>query len=223
MFSSLQKSPAKRLKHAKSVMMEKHLIGRNIRDPRVLQAMDSIPREKFIAPQLERAAYDDNPLSIGFDQTISQPYIVALMIEWLELKETDTVLEIGAGCGYQAALLSLLSMYVYALEIVPELADGAGQRLKKLGYNNVTVINRDGSEGLAEHAPYDKIISAAAPKTTPAVLEDQLADGGVIVIPRGDAVYQELVRGDKHDGEIKYRHITAVRFVPMTGSAQNSV
>jgi len=201
-------------------MVERHLKGRDITDADVLKAMGSVPREKFISPALIEFAYDDNPLSIGAGQTISQPYIVALMLQKLRLTKKDKVLEVGAGSGYQAAALSLLSGHVYTTEIIKELADESAERLKRIGYPNVTVKHADGSLGLAEYAPFDKIIAAASTRKTPKSLEDQLIEGGIMILPIGGPNYQDLMLGVKSSGQVEYHFVTSVRFVPMTGTAQ---
>lgn len=207
------------LKGAKRAMIDYHLKGRDITDPATLAAMEAVPREKFVAPSMAEYAYEDAPLSIGHGQTISQPYIVALMVQELRVGKTDTVLEVGGGSGYQAAVLSLLAKHVYTTEIIRELADESAERLARLGYGNVTVRHCDGSLGWEEHAPYDRIIGAATARKVPAALESQLADGGRIILPLGDRFFQDLVLGVKRGGEVKYRTVTAVRFVPMTGAA----
>lgn len=207
------------LKGAKRAMMDYHLKGRDITDPATLAAMEAVPREKFVTPSMAEHAYEDAPLSIGHGQTISQPYIVALMVQELRVGKADTVLEVGGGSGYQAAVLSRLAKHVYTTEIIRELADESAERLARLGYGNVTVRHCDGSLGWAEHAPFDRIIAAATARKVPQALEDQLADGGRIILPLGDRFFQDLVLGVKRGGVVKYRTVTAVRFVPMTGAA----
>lgn len=208
------------LRRSRQVMIDRHLKGRDITDPDVLAAMKSVPREKFISPDLAASAYDDNPLAIGYDQTISQPYIVALMAQRLNLNKTDKTLEVGTGSGYQAAVLSKLAGHVYTTEIIEQLARESSERLGRLGYKNVTVIHTDGSYGLNSNAPFDKIISAAAARKPPKALEDQLVDGGIIIMPLGGSHFQDLVLGKKTGGVIEYETVTSVRFVPMTGSAE---
>ncbi|MDH5756176.1 MAG: protein-L-isoaspartate O-methyltransferase [Nitrospinota bacterium] len=204
---------------AKRIMIEKNLKGRDIVDPRVLAAMESVPREKFIPLEDMDVAYSDFPLSIGHGQTISQPYIVALMAQSLQIGPQDTVLEIGAGCGYQAAVLSCLASKVYTLEIIEVLAKRAEATLRNLGYDNVHVIHADGTHGWPKGAPYDRVIAAATAKKIPRALEDQLGEGGRIIIPLGQAMIQDLVVGVKREGKVDYTSVTAVRFVPMTGDA----
>jgi protein-L-isoaspartate(D-aspartate) O-methyltransferase len=196
-------------------------MGRDIRSPEVLSAMQTVPREKFISAGMEKTAYDDNPLAIGYGQTISQPYIVALMAQKLVLKKTDKTLEVGTGSGYQAAILSKLVDHVYTTEIIKELATESSERLAWLGYSNVTIIHTDGSLGLERYAPFDKIIAAAAARTPPKALEDQLKEGGLIILPQGGSHFQELVLGKKTGGVIEYKTVTSVRFVPMTGAAED--
>jgi len=158
-------------------MVYEQLVRRGIRDPRVLQAMTSVPRHRFVLPALASQAYDDRPLAIGFGQTISQPYMVARATELAAPRPTDRALEVGAGSGYQAAVLAELAAEVFALEIVPELAARAGKVIRELGYDNVTVESFDGSGGWPEHAPYDLIIVSAGAPRIPAMLVSELADG----------------------------------------------
>lgn len=209
------------LRNAKRMMIEAHLKGRGITNADVLAAMESVPREKFVDKAYMSQAYDDNPLPIGSGQTISQPYIVALMTQALTIKKTDKVLEIGSGSGYQAAVLSELAGEVYTIEIHDTLATEAAERLKRLGYSNVAVKCADGYSGWPEHAPFDKIILTAAPGHVPAPLEAQLAEGGRIILPVGGGFIQDLVIGVKKSGVVTYKDITAVRFVPMTGVIEN--
>jgi protein-L-isoaspartate(D-aspartate) O-methyltransferase len=189
-----------------------------ITDDRVLEVMNLIPREQFIPAGLKRSAYRDSALPIGFGQTISQPYIVALMTQLLELTGEEHVLEIGAGSGYQAAVLSRLARDVRTVEIVPELHDQAGSALRKLGCANVILRLGDGRAGWPEEAPFDRIIVTCAATQTPAPLLDQLAPGGRMVLPlgaRGDTQHLTLVVKDD-TGACDTRTITSVRFVPMT-------
>lgn len=208
------------LRRAKRVMIERHLKGRDISDPAVLRAMEEVPREEFVHKADRELAYADNPLPIGCGQTISQPYIVALMAQKLRLKKTDRVLEVGCGSGYQAAALSRLCAQVYTTEIVEGLAVEAAGRLARLGYANVAVRHCDGSLGWPEEAPFDKIIAAATARRTPKALEEQLAEGGLIILPVGAAFVQDLMLGEKRGGRIVYEAVTSVRFVPMTGAAE---
>jgi protein-L-isoaspartate(D-aspartate) O-methyltransferase len=195
-------------------MVREQIQARGIGDARVLQAMRDVKRHLFVPGESARDAYEDYPLPIGEGQTISQPYIVALMTELLELKPTDRALEIGTGSGYQAAILSRLAGRVYSMEIVPSLGEAASKRLDLLGYDNVEVRIGDGYLGWPEEAPFDAIIVTAAPPEIPQALVDQLADGGRMVLPVGTN-YQELMLLEKKDGRLSKRVVTAVRFVPM--------
>jgi protein-L-isoaspartate(D-aspartate) O-methyltransferase len=198
-------------------MVETQLKARDIINQRVLDAMLKVERHKFVPKEYRHLAYIDEPLPIGFEQTISQPYIVAKMTELLELNENDKVLEIGTGSGYQAAILAELCKEVYTIEIIPELAQRAEKLLKELGYKNIFVKVGDGYYGWPEHAPFDKIIVTCAPKEIPQRLVEQLKDGGKIVLPVGD-VFQELVVVEKHHGVITRKNVFPVRFVPMIKS-----
>jgi protein-L-isoaspartate(D-aspartate) O-methyltransferase len=195
-------------------MVEKQIEDRGIREPRVLDAMRRVERHLFVPQDAVAFAYDDAPLRIGYGQTISQPYIVALMTELIEPGPEDRVLEIGTGSGYQAAVLSLLVDSVYTIEIVEELGWTSEERLDRLGYGNVRVRVGDGYLGWPEEAPFDKIILTAAPPEVPQALVDQLADGGLMVLPVGTG-YQELIVIEKRDGKTSQRRVAAVRFVPM--------
>jgi len=193
--------------------------ARDVTDPDVLDAMRTVPRHLFVPPDLIEAAYRDHPLPIGYGQTISQPYIVAWMTELLELKPGEKVLEIGTGSGYQAAVLAELEgVEVYSIEIVPELADIAANRLKELGYSEVNVMQGDGYYGWPEYAPFDAIIVTAAPDHLPAPLVEQLVEGGRLVIPIGPpGGYQSLWKFVKEGGEVTAYNMGGVRFVPFTG------
>jgi len=187
-------------------------------DKAVLAAMRAVPRHEFVPPKLARAAYNDSPLPIGQDQTISQPYIVAEMTRQLQLTAKSRVLEIGTGSGYQAAVLTEFTPHVYTIEIVKPLADAAGKRLRRLGYNTVRVRHGDGYKGWKTHAPFDAIIvTCGAPKVPPPLLA-QLAPGGRIVIPvgRAGAVQQLMVIEKSKDGKTRVRKLMPVRFVPLT-------
>jgi protein-L-isoaspartate(D-aspartate) O-methyltransferase len=203
-----------RYQKARIRMVETQIRSRGVSDPRVLEAMEKIPRHRFVPGNQISGAYDDHPLPIGYGQTISQPYIVALMTECLKLESDDQVLEVGTGSGYQAAILSLLVKKVFSIEIIEPLGLSAKQRLKDLGYSNVEVRIGDGYRGWPEEAPFDAIIVTAAPETIPQPLIDQLANGGRMVIPVG-AYYQELILLSKIDGKVEERSIASVRFVPM--------
>jgi protein-L-isoaspartate(D-aspartate) O-methyltransferase len=203
-------------------MVETQIVARGVRDPRVLDAMRKVPRHRFVDPSQRSQAYEDHPLPIPGNQTISQPYIVALMSELLDLKPGSRVLEIGTGSGYQSAVLGELAKEVYTIEIVPELARLAAERLRELGYSNVTVREGDGYRGWPEHAPFDAIIVTAAPERIPEPLIDQLAAGGVMVIPVG-GFFQELkVFRKGADGNVTEKDILPVRFVPMTGEVERT-
>ncbi|MGO9230040.1 MAG: protein-L-isoaspartate(D-aspartate) O-methyltransferase [Bryobacteraceae bacterium] len=202
----------------RSAMVEKQLRRRGILDARVLAAMGQIPREEFV-PLLSRiAAYGDEPVSIGHGQTISQPYMAALMAAELELEGTETVLEVGAGCGYAAAVLGALAERVISLELIPELAEMARHNLRRTGRDgNIHVIVADGSLGYAPLAPYDAIsVAAGAPDVPPGLL-DQLRDPGRLVIPVGAYEDQELRVLHRHGGRIDSRVSTLCRFVPLRG------
>ncbi|NIM20016.1 MAG: protein-L-isoaspartate(D-aspartate) O-methyltransferase [Candidatus Latescibacteria bacterium] len=199
---------------ARMRMVDAQIRSRGISDDRVLKAMEDVPRHLFVPQDQVPAAYEDHPLPIGFGQTISQPYIVALMTECLQLEPDDRVLEIGTGSGYQAAILSKIVEKTYTIEIVEPLGRSAEKRLKELGYSNIEVRIGDGYKGWPEEAPFDAIIVTAAPETIPQPLIDQLADGGRMVIPVG-SYFQELVLVTKKDGKVKKHSVASVRFVPM--------
>lgn len=197
-------------------MVDGQIEARGVKNPAVLKVLRAVPRELFVPEELRAHAYADHPLPIGYGQTISQPYIVGLMSESLGLKKEHRVLEIGTGSGYQAAVLSRLAAHVYSIEIVPELAHSAAERLKSLGFPNVTVRSGDGYRGWPEEAPFDRIILTAAPPELPQVLVDQLKPGGRLIAPVG-VEEQELIVVDKSaDGRTTTRTLLPVRFVPMT-------
>jgi protein-L-isoaspartate(D-aspartate) O-methyltransferase len=201
-------------------MVDQQLRRRDITDPRVLGAMDDVPRHLFVPLAQRGDAYSDFPLPIGHRQTISQPYIVALMTQLAHPKPDAHGLDVGTGSGYQAAVLATLIRRVESIEIVPALAEESRKRLKTLGFNNVNVRCGDGYRGWPERAPFDLIIVAAAPGHVPQPLIDQLAPGGRLVIPVGN-LFQKLVVVEKHkDGQIEQRTVAPVSFVPMTGEAQ---
>jgi protein-L-isoaspartate(D-aspartate) O-methyltransferase len=203
-------------------MVETQIVARGVRDPRVLSAMRKVPRHLFVDSSQRALAYEDHPLPIPGNQTISQPYIVALMSELLEVTPGSRVLEIGTGSGYQSAVLAEIAREVYTIEIVPELARSAAARLKELHYDNVTVREGDGYRGWPEHAPFDGIVVTAAPERIPQPLVDQLAPGGVMVIPVG-GFFQELkVFRKSADGRVTEKDILPVRFVPMTGEVEKT-
>jgi len=202
------------LRAARLRMVDEQIRARGIKDERVLSAIATVPRHNFVPTSLISRAYDDNPLPIGHDQTISQPYIVALMTEAAHVQPTDRVLEIGTGSGYQAAILSLLAKDVFSIEIVEPLGKAARELLWKLGYHNVEVRIGDGYRGWPEEAPFDVIIVTAAPEELPQALIDQLADGGRMVLPVG-SYYQELFILTREGDSIKKEKLANVRFVPM--------
>ena len=195
-------------------MVQQQLIPREIKNPGVIDAFIKVERHRFIPESLRSSAYADFPVPIGEKQTISQPYIVALMTERLDLTGNERVLEIGTGSGYQAAILAELAAQVYTIEIIPFLAERAEKLLKRLGYNNVVVKCGDGYIGWEEHAPFDAIIVTCAPEEIPQALVEQLSDAGKMVIPVG-SVYQELKLIQKKDEQVKVKDIIPVRFVPM--------
>lgn len=195
--------------------------GRDIKDPRVLAAMEKVPRHKFVPKEFINEAYNDYPLPIGFGQTISQPFIVAFMTEQLKLTPTDKVLEIGTGSGYQAAILAELAKEVYTIEIIPELAERARQILRELSYTNVFVKTGDGYKGWPEAAPFDAIMLTCAPDHIPPLLIEQLKPDGRMILPiTGPLGMQELVLLVKEKDKLIQKAILPVRFVPMTGEAQ---
>jgi len=197
-------------------MVEDQIERRGVSDNRVLVAMREVPRHEFVPDHLKKYAYADEPLPIGEDQTISQPYIVAYMTEYLRLEETDKVLEIGTGSGYQAAVLAEIVDSVYTIEIVDVLAESAERTLDRLGYDNVLVKRGDGYAGWPEHAPFDAIIITAAPTKIPEPLKEQLKVGGSMILPLGD-YSQELVLIEKNINGYNQKSLLPVRFVPMTG------
>ena len=194
--------------------------GRDITHARVLAVMEKVPRHELVPERLRSLAYSDQPLPIGYDQTISQPFIVAFMTAQLDPQPTERVLEIGTGSGYQAAVLAELAREVYTIEIVPPLAQRAESDLKRLGYTNVFVRTGDGYQGWPEAAPFDAIIVTCAPENVPQPLVNQLRDGGRMIIPVGPAGNQELVLLKKRGDKLETKAVLPVRFVPMTGEAQ---
>jgi protein-L-isoaspartate(D-aspartate) O-methyltransferase len=202
-------------------MVEQQIRARGISNPDVLEAIKSVPREMFVPQDLRHEAFADRPLPIGEGQTISQPYIVALMTEAVYRRSTDKVLEIGTGCGYQTAVLAELFEQVYSIEMVQSLQEKARQVLDRLRYNNVTLKVGDGFQGWPEHEPFDAIILTAAPASVPKPLLDGLAEGGRLIAPVGTGV-QDLMLYTRRDGKLEEERMGAVRFVPMTGEAQSS-
>jgi protein-L-isoaspartate(D-aspartate) O-methyltransferase len=200
-------------------MVKEQIVMRGISAERVLAAMRKVPREEFVPQEFRAASYSDAPLPIGYDQTISQPYIVAFMTEQLHPQPGDRVLEIGTGSGYQAAILAELVAEVYSIEIIEPLAKTAEATLRRLGYRNVRVKAGDGYQGWPEHAPFDCIIVTCAPNQVPQPLREQLRENGRMVIPVGSFGDQELYLLEKERGALRQRSILPVRFVPMTGKA----
>lgn len=198
-------------------MVETQIAERGVKDPAVLSAMKTVPRHQFVPPAQVGSAYRDQPLPIGYGQTISQPYIVAYMTEILNLKGDERVLEIGTGSGYQAAVLAECTAGVYSVEIIPELHQSAGERLARLGYEGIDLKEGDGYFGWEEHAPYDAIIVTCAAGHIPPPLIQQLKPGGRMIIPVGSVwSVQSLVLAEKEaSGRIKTRNLMAVRFVPL--------
>jgi protein-L-isoaspartate(D-aspartate) O-methyltransferase len=201
-------------------MVDQQLKPRGIKDERVLAAMTKVPREEFVPADQRADAYQDGPLPIGYDQTISQPYIVAYMTEQLRLKPGDRVLEIGSGSGYQAAILADLVADVYTIEIIEPLGKTAEATLQRLGYKNVHLKVGDGYKGWPEEAPFDAIIVTCAPDKVPQPLMDQLKDGGRMVIPVGERFAQQLYLLEKQNGQLKESATLPVRFVPMRRKPQ---
>jgi protein-L-isoaspartate(D-aspartate) O-methyltransferase len=212
-------SPPDAWSEARATMVREQIAGRGIQDPRVLAALARVPRHELVPDALREYAYEDQPLPIGYDQTISQPFVVAYMTEQLRLRGDERVLEIGTGSGYQAAVLSLLAREVYSIELVKELGERARADLARLGYANVHVRVGDGYQGWPEQAPFDAIIVTAAPGHVPQPLIDQLAVGGRLVLPVG-GFDQELLRIERDAAGLRREHLIGVRFVPMRGEAQ---
>ena len=200
-------------------MVQEQIMARGVTDPRVLHVMRTIPRHQFVLESDVEEAYEDHPLSIGFGQTISQPYIVAFMTEALNLQPHERVLEIGAGSGYQAAVLSQLAKKVFSIEIVESLADRAKKTLNNLGINNVIIRTGDGYQGWLNEAPFDAIMLTAAPEHIPQPLLDQLVIGGRLILPLGKMV-QRLILMKRTQEVWKKDELFPVAFVPMTGEVQ---
>ena len=198
-------------------MVENQIRHRGITDKSILNAMVTVPRHLFVDKKNQRFAYIDGPLLIGHDQTISQPYIVAFMTDELKLKPYHKVLEIGTGCGYQSAVLSLLADKIISLELVKSLADSAKRRLNKLGYANITVHNSNGLKGWKNDAPYDRIIGTAAPASIPDDLIEQLAPNGIMILPVGASIFDQslfiVIKNNR--GKASIKRSLGVRFVPM--------
>ena len=200
-------------------MVERQIAARGIRDPMILDAFRHVPREEFVSSQYVRQVYGDHPLPIEAGQTISQPYIVALMIEAAGIEPGDRVLEVGAGSGYAAAVMSRIAAEVIAIERKPELAAIATERMQRLGHDNVTIVLGDGTRGCPEHAPFDAILAAASGSHVPQPLVDQLVEGGRLVMPVGSQAWaQQLVKITKlADGRTEREDLGGVRFVPLIG------
>lgn len=200
---------------AREAMVEEQIRRRGVCDERVLRAMRTVPRHEFVAPEWRGKAYDDVPLPIGLEQTISQPYIVATMTAALELRGTERVLEIGTGCGYQAAVLACLAQEVHSVEVRPELATSASDRLKRFGFANVQVHCGDGSVGLSEFAPYDAILVAASAPQLPEQLVGQLSDEGRMIVPIDEDEISVLIFVRKHGTKLVVERREGCRFVPL--------
>jgi protein-L-isoaspartate(D-aspartate) O-methyltransferase len=205
------------LTHVRERMVEEQIRSRGIKDARVLDAMATIPRHVFVPSENRHLAYADAPLPIGHRQTISQPFIVALMTELLGLQGDETVLEVGTGSGYQAAILGRLAKHVYSLERIPELAEHARGILSALELDNVEVLIADGSQGLPEHAPFGGIMVTAAAPRVPIPLKEQLADGGRLVLPVGEQAGQILECWERQGDDFSRERVAPVAFVPLVG------
>ncbi len=204
-------------KQERQLMVEQQLIGRDIEDSSVLAAFREVPRHEFVPEEQQDNAYQDSPLPIDEDQTISQPYIVAEMIETLRPEAGDRVLEVGTGSGYATAILSRLAEKVYSIERFKKLARKAESRFQSLGYKNIELHIGDGTKGWSEKAPYEGILVSAAAPEIPVSLQEQLAPGGRMVVPVGDKGMQKLFRLEYKNGEIKKNNLGLVRFVPLIG------
>ncbi len=202
---------------ARKAMVERQLLTRGIQDPKVLDAMGKVERHRFIPENLQELAYADQPLPIDRQQTISQPYIVALMSEALEVGENDVVLEIGTGSGYQAAILAEICKMVYTVEKYPELLDTASSILREIGYENVIGKTDDGTLGWPEHQPYDAIMVTAGAPNVPKPLIEQLKEGGRLVIPVGDNTSQEMLKLTRKKDHVTEQRLGGCRFVPLRG------
>ncbi|HSB62943.1 MAG TPA: protein-L-isoaspartate(D-aspartate) O-methyltransferase [Thermoanaerobaculia bacterium] len=213
--------PADPMQKKRNDMVETQIAARGIRDPRVLEAMRTVPRHLFVPPAEAASAYADRPLPIGSGQTISQPYVVAFMSEQLRLTGKEKVLEIGTGSGYSTAILAALASKVFSIEIRPELSHQAKERLEKLGVKNVELRAADGYRGWPEEAPFDAILVTAAPERIPPPLLEQLAPEGRMVIPVG-AFYQELKVIKRQGGGYSEKSVLPVRFVPFVGEAEGA-
>uniref|UniRef100_A0A7C4AJA7 Protein-L-isoaspartate O-methyltransferase n=1 Tax=Thermodesulfovibrio aggregans TaxID=86166 RepID=A0A7C4AJA7_9BACT len=204
-------------KHLREWMVDSQIVERGIRDKRVIEVMKKVPRHLFVPEDIMEEAYDDRALPIGHGQTISQPYIVALMTELLELKGDEKVLEIGTGSGYQAAILAELAREIHTIERIEVLASEAKKRFEKLGYKNIKIYVKDGTEGLPEEAPFDRIIITAATPDVPQPLVEQLKEEGIIVAPVGERYSQHMLKAIKKAGELERHYLIPVAFVPLIG------
>lgn len=209
--------PEKKLENERKLMVQEQLIGRLISDKAVLEAFLKVPRHKFVPPNFARDSYGDYPLGIGHGQTISQPYMVALMTQCLKLQKSDNVLEIGTGSGYQTAILAELACQVYTIERVDSLSRQAHVTLGQLGYNNIKLKSGDGTLGWEEFAPYDAIVVTCGAPSTPPPLKEQLRENGRLVIPIGETFSQMLTLVTKHKGEFIEEQVCACVFVPLVG------
>lgn len=201
------------------LMVERQIAARGVQDERVLAAMKQVPRDEFVPVESRGDAYLDCPLPIGYGQTISQPYTVAMMCEALQLAGTEKVLEIGTGSGYAASVLSLLAREVHTVECIPELAAEARERIRRLGYSNVQVYVADGTLGLPELAPFDGIVVTAGGPSLPQAYREQLAEGGRIVMPIGDRAEQQMLRYTRRHGQLSHENLGMFCFVPLVGAA----
>jgi len=204
----------------REAMVSEQLRARGIQDSQVLEAMQRVPRHRFMSQELESVAYADSPQSIGYRQTVSQPYVVALMTEQVRDSSTSRALDVGTGSGYQAAILAEICAEVYSVEIVEELAERARLRLREMGYQNIQIRHGDGYRGWAEFAPYNVITVAAAPDHVPDALIEQLAVGGRLVIPLGRQSQQLLIFEKLPSGTVRQETLGPVAFVPMTGEGK---
>jgi protein-L-isoaspartate(D-aspartate) O-methyltransferase len=202
---------------ARRAMVEQQLLARGIHDQRVLDAMLEVPRHEFVPPEFQAQAYADHPLPIGAEQTISQPFIIAVALQALALTGSESVLEVGTGSGFQAALLARMTRHVYSVERHPELAEKARETLGQLGFGNITVSVRDGSQGWPEYSPYDAILVSAAAPSLPKSLVGQLREGGRMVIPIGPPHAQELQLIHRKAAQISRETVEGCRFVPLVG------
>jgi len=215
LFLSSSKPYTDKYEKVRQRMVRDQIVAKGIKDQKVIQAMLNVQRHLFVPSSIERMAYEDRPLPIGEGQTISQPYIVALMTETLELDETMNVLEIGTGSGYQAAILAEIVREVYTIEIIESLGQKAKILLESLNYDNINCKFGDGYKGWEENAPFDAIIVTCAPSNIPKPLEEQLKEGGRMIIPIGGSIVQELVLIEKKNGKLIKKEVSSVRFVPM--------